>query len=88
VGREVDHLLEGGAVLPVEIRLGHQARGSKGDVVVRGHLGGAAAVLLFLAGITAAPMAKWSSDRGWRYKPPPLLVTLGLRKPPRRATTT
>jgi hypothetical protein len=46
------------------------------------------AVLLFLAGITAAPMAKWSSDRGWRYKPPPLLVTLGLRKPPRRPTTT
>jgi hypothetical protein len=40
------------------------------------------AVLLFLAGITAAPIAKWSSDRGWRYKPPPLLVTLGLRRPP------
>lgn len=45
------------------------------------------AVLLFLAGITAAPMAKWSSDRGWRYKPPPMLVTLGLRKPPRRQTS-
>jgi hypothetical protein len=44
-------------------------------------------VLLFLAGITAAPIAPWSSDRGWRYKPPPLLVTLGLRKPPRRPAT-
>jgi hypothetical protein len=44
------------------------------------------AVLLFLAGITAAPVAKWSSDRGWRYKPPPLLMTLGLRKPPRHQT--
>jgi hypothetical protein len=41
-------------------------------------------VLLFLAGITAAPVAPWSSDRGLRYKPPPLLVTLGLRKPARR----
>jgi hypothetical protein len=41
-------------------------------------------VLLFIAGITAAPIAPWSSDRGTRYKPPPILVTLGLRKPPRR----
>jgi hypothetical protein len=41
-------------------------------------------VLLFLSGITAAPIAPWSSDRGLRYKPPPVLVTLGLRKLPRR----
>lgn len=37
-------------------------------------------VLLFLAGMTTAPIAPWSSDRGTRWRPPPLLVTLGLRK--------
>jgi hypothetical protein len=41
------------------------------------------AVLLFLAGMTTAPMAPWSSDRGLRYKPPPVLVTLGVRQPRR-----
>jgi hypothetical protein len=44
-------------------------------------------VLLFLAGMTTAPMAPWSSDRGLRYKPPPLLVTLGLRRPRRPVAT-
>jgi hypothetical protein len=43
------------------------------------------AVLLFLAGITEAPIAPWSSDRGLRWKPPPLLVTLGVRRPKRPA---
>jgi hypothetical protein len=44
-------------------------------------------VLLFLAGMTTAPMATWSSDRGLRYRPPPILVTLGLRRPRRPGST-
>lgn len=41
-------------------------------------------VLLFLAAMTAAPIAPWSSDRGPRWKPPSLLITLGLRRPRKR----
>src|SRR5258708_13045654 len=43
--------------------------------------------LLFLAGITEAPIAPWSSDRGLRWKPPPLLVSIGVLRPREPAST-